>query len=85
MNRVASRGAIAILLALLLVAGLGFFVAEYVTNAFSKEIKENFKDDAEPRPVCIAGRIMSWRNMGIRSKRMRLRRASRSRLVLSVT
>lgn len=24
--------------------------AEYVTNAFSKEIKENFKDDAEPRP-----------------------------------
>ncbi len=33
MNRVASRGAIAILLALLLVAGLGFFVAEYVTNA----------------------------------------------------
>ena len=33
MNRVASRGAIAVLLALLLVAGLGFFVAEYVTNA----------------------------------------------------
>ena len=29
--------------------------AEYVTNAFSKEIKENFKDDAEPRPVSIAG------------------------------
>ena len=25
--------------------------AEYVTNAFSKEIKETFKDDAEPRPV----------------------------------
>ena len=24
--------------------------AEYVTNAFSKEIKETFKDDAEPRP-----------------------------------
>jgi len=38
--------------------------AEYVTNAFSKEIKENFKDDAEPRPVCIAGRIMSRRIMG---------------------
>ena len=35
--------------------------AEYVTNAFSKEIKENFKDDAEPRPVSIAGRIMSRR------------------------
>lgn len=33
MNRVASRAGIAILLALLLVAGLGFFVAEYVTNA----------------------------------------------------
>lgn len=33
MNRVASRGAIAVLLALLLVAGLGFFVAEYVANA----------------------------------------------------
>ena len=33
--------------------------AEYVTNAFSKEIKETFKDDAEPRPVSIAGRIMS--------------------------
>ena len=33
MNRVASRSAIALLLALLLVAGLGFFVAEYVTNA----------------------------------------------------
>ena len=38
--------------------------AEYVTNAFSKEIKENFKDDAEPRPVNIAGRIMSRRIMG---------------------
>ena len=38
--------------------------AEYVTNAFSKEIKENFKDEAEPRPVCIAGRIMSRRIMG---------------------
>ena len=38
--------------------------AEYVTNAFSKEIKENFKDDAEPRPVSIAGRIMSRRIMG---------------------
>ena len=38
--------------------------AEYVTNAFSKEIKETFKDDAEPRPVRIAGRIMSRRIMG---------------------
>lgn len=33
MNRVASRSAIAVLLALLLVVGLGFFVAEYVMNA----------------------------------------------------
>ena len=33
MNRVASRSAIAVLLALALIAGLGFFVAEYVTNA----------------------------------------------------
>lgn len=38
--------------------------AEYVTNAFSKEIKESFKDEAEPRPVSIAGRIMSRRIMG---------------------
>lgn len=38
--------------------------AEYVTNAFSKEIKETFKDEAEPRPVNIAGRIMSRRIMG---------------------
>lgn len=38
--------------------------AEYVTNAFSKEIKASFKDDAEPRPVTIAGRIMSRRIMG---------------------
>ena len=33
MNRVASRAGIAILLALALIAGLGFFVAEYVMNA----------------------------------------------------
>ena len=33
MNRVASRSAIAVLLVLLLVTGLGFFVAEYVTEA----------------------------------------------------
>ncbi len=38
--------------------------AEYTTNAFSKEIKENFKDDAKPRSVSIAGRIMSRRIMG---------------------
>lgn len=38
--------------------------AEYVTNAYSKEIKESFHDDAEPRPVSVAGRIMSRRIMG---------------------
>ena len=38
--------------------------AMYPTNAFSKEIKENFRDDAEPRDVCIAGRMMSRRIMG---------------------
>ena len=38
--------------------------AEYATNAFSKEIKANFKDDAEPREVSIAGRIMNRRIMG---------------------
>ena len=37
--------------------------AEYPTNAFSTEIKENFKDDEE-REVCIAGRMMSRRVMG---------------------
>ena len=38
--------------------------AEYVTNAYSKEIKESFKDDAKPRLVSVAGRIMSRRIMG---------------------
>jgi lysyl-tRNA synthetase class 2 len=38
--------------------------AAYVTNAWSKEIKESFKDDAPRRPVSIAGRIMSRRIMG---------------------
>lgn len=33
MNRVASRAGITVLIALLLIAGLGFFVAEYVTQA----------------------------------------------------
>ena len=33
--------------------------AEYVTNAFSKEIKENFKDDAEPRPDRKSTRLNS--------------------------
>ena len=38
--------------------------AEYPTNAFSTEIKESFSDDAEPREVTIAGRMMSRRVMG---------------------
>ena len=39
--------------------------AEYVTNAFSTDIKTEFKDDeTEPRQVSIAGRMMSRRVMG---------------------
>ena len=38
--------------------------AEYPTNAFSTDILEQFKDDEEPRQVCIAGRLMSRRVMG---------------------
>lgn len=39
--------------------------AEYPVDGYSTEIKENFKDDAEPkRQVCVAGRIMSRRIMG---------------------
>ncbi len=37
---------------------------EYVVTGHTKEIKENFKDDAEPREARIAGRIMSRRIMG---------------------
>ena len=38
--------------------------AEYKTNAFSTDIKSEFKDDEPAREVCIAGRIMSRRIMG---------------------
>lgn len=38
--------------------------AEYAVTGHSREIKENFKDDAEPREVSVAGRIMSRRIMG---------------------
>ena len=38
--------------------------AEYPTNAFSTEIRDSFSDEAEPRQVCIAGRMMSRRVMG---------------------
>ncbi len=38
--------------------------AEYPTNAFSTEIRDNFHDEDETRQVCIAGRMMSRRVMG---------------------
>ena len=38
--------------------------AEYPTNAFSTEIRDNFTDEGEPREVAIAGRMMSRRVMG---------------------
>ena len=39
--------------------------AEYKTNAFSTDIKDEFKDDeSEPRKVSVAGRIMGRRIMG---------------------
>ena len=38
--------------------------AEYPTNAFSTDIIAEFKDEEEPRQVCIAGRMMSRRVMG---------------------
>ena len=38
--------------------------AEFPTNAFSKDIKNDFKDEDEKREVVIAGRMMSRRVMG---------------------
>ena len=38
--------------------------AEYPTNAFSTDIKNEFNDEDEPREVCIAGRMMGSRVMG---------------------
>ena len=38
--------------------------AEFPTNAFSTDIRASFDDDAEPREVVIAGRMMSRRVMG---------------------
>ena len=38
--------------------------AEYPTDAFSTDIIAEFKDEDEPREVCIAGRMMSRRVMG---------------------
>ncbi len=38
--------------------------AAYPTNAFSTNIKDDFKDDNDKIDVCVAGRIMSRRIMG---------------------
>ena len=38
--------------------------AEYPTNAFSTDIRDNFRDEDDPRQVSIAGRMMSRRVMG---------------------
>ncbi|MDE6685390.1 MAG: lysine--tRNA ligase, partial [Duncaniella sp.] len=38
--------------------------AEYPVSGYSTEIKENFKDDAPLREVCVAGRVMGRRIMG---------------------
>ena len=38
--------------------------AEYPTNAFSTDIRDNFRDEDKPRQVSIAGRMMSRRVMG---------------------
>ena len=38
--------------------------AAYPVDAYSTEIKEAFDDQAEPREVCVAGRMMSRRVMG---------------------
>lgn len=38
--------------------------AEFPTNAFSEDIKNNFKDEDEKQKVVIAGRMMSRRVMG---------------------
>lgn len=38
--------------------------AEFPVNAYSTDIKETFDDAAEPREVCVAGRMMSRRVMG---------------------
>ena len=38
--------------------------AAYPTNTFSVDIRNDFRDEDEPRQVCIAGRMMSRRVMG---------------------
>ncbi len=44
--------------------GIEPYPYSFPRNAFSKEILESFQDDAPPRTVAIAGRIMSKRKMG---------------------
>lgn len=44
--------------------GINPYPYAFPRNAFSKEIIESFKDDAPPRDVAVAGRIMSIRRMG---------------------
>ena len=38
--------------------------AEFPVNAYSTDIREQFSDDAEPRQVAVAGRLMGRRVMG---------------------
>jgi lysyl-tRNA synthetase, class II len=44
--------------------GINPYPYEFARDAFSKDIIEEFKDDAPKRTVAIAGRIMSIRRMG---------------------
>jgi len=44
--------------------GIDPYPYSFPRNAFSKEIIASFKDDAPPREVAVAGRIMSIRKMG---------------------
>ncbi len=44
--------------------GIDPYPYSFPRNAFSREIIEAFRDDAPPRTVAIAGRIMSKRKMG---------------------
>ena len=41
--------------------------AEFPVNAYSTDIREQFSDDAEPRQVSVAGRLMGRRVMGTAS------------------
>jgi lysyl-tRNA synthetase class 2 len=45
-------------------AGIEPFPHTFTRDSFSEEIKEQFLDDAPPRVVAVAGRIMSLRRMG---------------------